>query len=81
MTKCKEVTEGYTTREDCDEWPVQRCSIEKKKVKKYTPETKCHKEPKQMCAARGCGFSEVSCFYWQQCKLTIFAVPGGHRVP
>jgi len=58
MKKCKEVTEGYTTREDCDEWPVQRCSIEKKKVKKYTPETKCHKEPKQMCAARGCGFSE-----------------------
>jgi len=60
MKKCKEVTEGYTTRQDCDEWPVQRCSIEKKKVKKYTPETKCYKEPREHCAPRGCGFRNGS---------------------
>ena len=69
MKKCKEVTEGYTTREDCDEWPVQRCSIEKKKVKKYTPETKCYKEPREHCAPRGCGYKNVS--YLQMFRIVL----------
>ena len=60
MVKCHDVTEGYVTRQECDEWPVQRCTIERKKVKKYTPETKCTKEPKEICAAEGCGFKDVS---------------------
>ena len=62
MRKCKEVTEGYTTREQCDEWPVERCSVSRQKVKKYTPETECYKEPREMCAPLGCGFRNVSNF-------------------
>ena len=74
MKKCKEVTEGYTTREECDEWPVERCSIEKNKVKKYTPETKCYKEPRELCAPRGCGFRNVS-FLFRNIESFTKSVP------
>jgi len=61
--KCKEVTVGYTTKDECDEWPVERCTVEKKLVKKVTPETGCHKEPVELCAPKGCGFTNgpVAC--------------------
>jgi len=75
MKKCKEVTEGYTTREDCDEWPVQKCSIEKKKVKKYTPETKCYKEPREHCAPRGCGFRNGSIECHNKVKTIVVENP------
>ena len=42
--------------EECKEWPVQKCSVTSELVKKFTPETKCHKEPKELCAPSGCGF-------------------------
>jgi len=54
MKKCKEVTQGYQTKEECDEWPVQRCSLTKQKVRKYTPETTCKPEPREVCAPAGC---------------------------
>ena len=58
--KCKEVTVGYTTKDECDEWPVEKCTVEKKMVKKVTPETGCHKEPVELCAPKGCGFTNVT---------------------
>ena len=60
MVKCREVTEGYITKDQCEEWPVQRCSIERKLVKKFTPETKCWSDPKEICGTEGCGFKNVS---------------------
>ena len=39
MEKCRDVTQGYTTQQECDKWPQQICELEKKKVKKYSPET------------------------------------------
>ena len=71
MTKCRDVTVGYVTKPECDEvgpktppsppaqWPVERCTVEKKLVKKYTPVTACYKEPRELCAPRGCGFRNV----------------------
>jgi len=56
MTKCRDVTVGYVTKPECDEWPVERCTLEKKLVKKATPVTACVKEPRELCAPRGCGF-------------------------
>jgi len=56
--KCMEVTEGFTTRQQCDTWPVERCKLEKKLVQKYTPKTACQKVPKEMCAPAGCGIKE-----------------------
>merc|ERR1712080_745295 len=58
MTKCREVTSGYVVKEECDDWLVERCTLEKKLVKKYTPETACYKEPREFCAPRGCGFKD-----------------------
>ena len=39
MEKCRDVTQGYTTQKECDKWPQQICQLEKKVVKKYSPET------------------------------------------
>ena len=39
MEKCRDVTQGYTTQQECDKWPQQICELEKKKTKKYSPET------------------------------------------
>ena len=54
--KCRPISKGYKTEEDCKEWPVQKCSVKSEWVKKVTPETKCHKVPKKLCAPTGCGF-------------------------
>ena len=59
MTKCQEVVQGYQTKQECEDWPVQRCNLVKETRKKYTPETKCTKEPREVCAPEGCGFRNV----------------------
>ena len=60
MKKCRPVTEGYVTKEVCDEWPVQRCDVEVRNVSKVTPDTKCWKEPREVCGPVGCGVKDVS---------------------
>ena len=53
--KCEDVTQGYSTERKCTKWPVQKCNnVEKKKVKKYSPETNCKKVPRQLCGPSGC---------------------------
>ena len=29
MEKCREVTQGYSTKQQCDKWPQQVCKLEK----------------------------------------------------
>ena len=52
--KCQQVTQGYTTNEECTKWPITKCTLEKKTVKKYTPETNCKKVPFELCGPSGC---------------------------
>merc|ERR1711971_848014 len=56
--RCKDVTEGYTTKTKCDKWPVTRCEVKKQTNTKHTPETKCIKEPREVCAPEGCTMKE-----------------------
>ena len=56
--KCEDVTQGYSTERKCTKWPVRKCdNIEKKNVKKYSPETNCKKVPRQLCGPSGCELS------------------------
>jgi len=52
--KCEDVTQGYSTTQECSRWPVTRCTNEKKLVKKYTPQTECKKVPRELCGPSGC---------------------------
>merc|ERR1712038_120971 len=52
---CKEETSGYTTKEKCEDWPRQECTVVKKRVTKFTTMTGCNKEPTELCAQAGRG--------------------------
>lgn len=68
--KCEDVTDGYGTKRKCDTWPIEKCTISKQKVKKYTPQTSCKKVPKEACSPRGCGVKEGPV----QCQDTVKTV-------
>ena len=59
--KCEEESFGYTTNTKCSQWPREVCRVNKQSVKKFRPVTSCTKEPRQLCAPAGCGFSKVQC--------------------
>ena len=81
MQKCVDVTQGYQTKAECEEWPVQRCSLERVKVTKYTPETSCQAEPRELCAPVGCGVTNVSGEHSDDDRLMPSVCAGRADVP
>ena len=51
--------EGLNSEEKCEKWPVEKCDVENKKVKKFLPQTKCSKIPREVCTQGVCGLKEV----------------------
>jgi len=72
--KCVDETSGYTTEQKCSLWPVQKCEVQAKQVKKFLPKTKCTKVPKELCAPAGCGFTPGP----EQCYDKVQTVLGQH---
>lgn len=50
-------TNTITVDQKCEEWPVQKCKLEKRLVKKVHPETACNKIPKEVCAPNNCALT------------------------
>jgi len=57
-TACTDLTSGYVSTTECQEWPRRVCEVEKKPVRKYSPVTGCDKVPVEVCAPVGCGYEE-----------------------
>jgi len=72
--KCEDETSGYTTQQKCSVWPVQKCEIQSKPVKKFSPRTKCTKVPREVCAPAGCGLSPGP----EECYDRVQTVLGQH---
>merc|ERR1711971_270748 len=72
--KCDNVPDGFSTKQVCDKWPVQKCTVNKVKVRKTTPETACREEPRTLCAPRGC-FQEQCTSCENQVKAVVVAKP------
>ena len=51
---CRDVTQGYTTSEECTKWPKVECDLNTVDREKYTPITECRKVPKIATVPGGC---------------------------
>merc|ERR1712135_57728 len=52
--KCEDVTQGYSTTQQCTKWPVKKCRVENGQVKKFSPVTECKKVPFELCGPGAC---------------------------
>merc|ERR1712233_76385 len=66
---------GYTTNTKCSKWPKEGCSVSKKPVTKYTPITGCTKEPIELCAPAGCGFTQGDEVCYDKTQTVVQDVP------
>jgi len=73
--KCEPVVLGLKTEEKCDSWPVEKCTLNKQLVKKYTPETKCEKVPREVCAPEGCCIKEGPLNCQNRVKAVVSSKP------
>jgi len=73
--KCKFVTVGYVQKEQCDEWPVQKCDKTTALRKKYTPETSCEPQPHEVCGPEGFTMEQGPVQCYNETKTLVVDTP------
>lgn len=69
--------EGNTIKvdESCEEWPVQRCELIKKTVRKVHPETECRKIPREVCVPNNCAMVQGEQICRDEVRMQVQSVP------
>jgi len=74
--RCDDVTNGYTTEQKCDKWPVVKCTDNgPKRVTKHTPQTSCTKKPHEICGPVGCELKEGPQECYDRTETVVQEVP------
>jgi len=66
---------GVTIEQQCEEWPVQRCTLEKKTVKKIHPDTACRKIPREVCVPNNCAMVQGDEICRDENRMLVQNVP------
>merc|ERR1712038_630302 len=77
-TNSGDSTEGANTikvDENCEEWPVQRCTLTKKTVRKVHPETECRKIPREVCVPNNCAMQQGEQVCRDEVRMQVQNVP------
>jgi len=68
-------TDLLSVGEECEDWPVQKCTLEKKTVKKTNPETSCRKMPREICAPGNCAVRKSDKVCREELKQFLQNIP------
>ena len=71
-SKCEDVESGYTASKKCSNWPVQKCNLKRKQVKKYRPQISCKKVAVDICGPSSCPTIPGP----EECHQTINTIAG-----
>jgi len=73
--KCVEVTEGYTTNQQCSDVTRLKCSIKKQVSWKYSPVTECRPSPVEICGPADCGVRQGPEICYDKQAVVVYDKP------
>ena len=65
----------FQVDESCEEWPVQKCELTKKTVRKVHPETECRKIPREVCVPNNCAMEQGDEVCRDEVRMQVQNVP------
>ncbi|XP_040582412.2 uncharacterized protein [Lepeophtheirus salmonis] len=70
-----ETDKPFAVKEKCEKWPVQKCELVKKNIKKVHPDVECKKVPRQVCAPSNCNTKPGEEICHEESRTQIQNVP------